>query len=187
MRNTFVATGLVSALVLISSHQPTRAQDLQPDLDERIGKLEQRVTTLERLLLVQSGVTVAESRLAAAEETLQYTERLHKKGFVTQLQLEAGKLAVARALKELQLAKAAQKEKKSVLEIEVLKAEHNLSIATAHLRFSERLRQRGFVTELQVKADKFVLEKARNALERAKAKLKTYQQSLKDADNKKRK
>ena len=188
MRNTFVATALLGALVLVFLSEPTRGQDSQSDLEKRIGKLEQRVATLERLLSVQSvasSVTVAgaESRLAATEEQLQHTERLHKKGFVTKLQLDADRFAVAKALKELQLAKAAEKDKKTALEIDVLDAEEDLAVATEHLKHSERLRAKGFVSELQVTAAKLEVERVRKRLDRAQAKLKTHEQSLKDVDN----
>ena len=188
MRNTFAATALLSALFLIFLNESACGEDSQSDLSKRVGDLERRIATLERLLLARSlgsetDVTEIESRLAAAEEQLQRTERLFKKGFVTNLQLETAKSTVARVLKELQLAKAAQRDRQIVLEGEVLDATQKLMAATQRLKFSERLRAKGFVSELQVQADKLEFERAGKRLEHAKTKLKAHEQALKKPEN----
>ncbi len=186
MRNTFVTTGLLGVLILTTSPL-SRAQESQSGLIKRIGDLEQKVTTLERLLSsraqdTSATVLAADEKLAAAEQQLHYTERLHKRGYVTRLQLEANRFAVAKARKELQLAKA-QKDKRTLLEIDILTAEQNLVVATERSQYRERLWAKGYVTESQVKADRLVVEKARKELENAKAKLKMNENSLKEVMN----
>jgi multidrug efflux pump subunit AcrA (membrane-fusion protein) len=59
----------------------------------------------------------------------------------------------------------------------VFVAEENLRRAEEYLRYSERLAVRGYVTEIQLEADKFAVEKARKELDVANSKLevlKTY-------------
>ena len=115
----------------------------------------------------------AEARLAAAQEKLQHTDRLHKKGYVTRFQLDADRFAVARAQQELQRARGQANDVKTAHEIEVLDAEHNLAIATERLRHSERLFKRGFATDIRVKADRIAVETARRRLEATKTERKT--------------
>lgn len=54
---------------------------------------------------------------------------------------------------------------------EVFEAEENLRKAEQYLKFSERLAARGFVTQLQLEADRFAVQKSQNALDLAKRKL----------------
>jgi len=57
------------------------------------------------------------------------------------------------------------------LESEVFVAKENLRRAEEYLRYSEKLAARGYVTEVQLEADRFALEKSRKELDSATAKL----------------
>jgi HlyD family secretion protein len=54
---------------------------------------------------------------------------------------------------------------------EIFEAEENLRKAEQYVVFSERLAARGFVTQLQLEADRFAVQKTQNALDLAKRKL----------------
>ena len=56
-------------------------------------------------------------------------------------------------------------------ESEEFVAKENLRRAEEYLRYSERLASRGYVTEVQLEADRFAVEKARKELDSAKTKL----------------
>lgn len=179
MRNKLVATGLsVLVLAVLISSPPARSQPPNKELEKRVEQLEQKVAQLERLLRLQTvtiaaSVPHAEARLASAQEKLQHTDRLHKKGYVTRFQLDADRFAVARAQQELQLARGQANDVKTAHEIEILDAEHNLAIATERLRHSERLFKRGFATDIRVKADRIAVKNARERLEATKTEPKT--------------
>jgi len=57
------------------------------------------------------------------------------------------------------------------LESDVFVAKENLRRAEEYLRYSEKLAARGYVTEVQLEADRFALEKARKELDAAGTKL----------------
>ncbi len=57
------------------------------------------------------------------------------------------------------------------LESDVFVAKENLRRAEEYLRYSEKLAARGYVTEVQLSADRFALEKARKELDAAGTKL----------------
>jgi len=52
----------------------------------------------------ESAIFVAEEGLRRAEETMRYSERLSKKGYISQIQLEAERFAVSKTRKELEVA-----------------------------------------------------------------------------------
>jgi multidrug resistance efflux pump len=182
MRYRICDYGILAAFVLLTSSHLAQSQDSQTEIEKRLGELEQRVDRLERRLVVTPELTKAESRLAAAREKLEHTERLYKKGYVSELQVEADRLAVAKARQELQLAKADRTRRHALLEIDVLQAEHKLAIATERLRFRERLRIKGYVTDSQVQTDKIAAERARRELERAQARLKAESSTSGEAE-----
>ncbi len=188
MTRTFAAAAIIGGSLLLGSLRATGGPTPVGDLTQRVTELEMKVAKIERLLLAKSlspanTVAEAELRLVAAEEQLRYSERLHEKGFVTKIQRDADKLLVVMAQKQLELAKGANTDISKVLEIDVLEAEHYLSLAAQRLKYTQRLATKGYATELQVKTDKFAVEKARKELDRAKAKLKAHQRS--SPDNKK--
>ena len=57
------------------------------------------------------------------------------------------------------------------LESELFVAEENLSRAEEYLKYSKKLAAKGYVNDLQLKADQFALEKARKEADAAKTKL----------------
>jgi len=184
MSKTFVALSLVGGSLLLFSLHATGGQDVAPDLAKRITELEKRVAKLERLLLVDalastSTVSEAEAKLVAAEERLQYSQRLHGKGYVSKTDLDADRAGVLKARRQLELAKAAQDDITKVLEIEVLEAEHNLAVATQRLEYTERLAAKNYATEAAVKAEKLTVEKAFKELVRVEAKLQVHQEPTK--------
>ena len=85
--------------------------------------------------LVDSQITVAEENLRSAQNTLQYTERMFRKAYVTPLQLEAQQFAVKRAQLDLETARTA---KKVLEEFTFLKTKNTLetTVATAEAKAS---------------------------------------------------
>jgi HlyD family secretion protein len=78
-------------------------------------------------------------------------------------------------------------QEEQLVESEVFVAEENLRRAEEYARYSEKLAARGFVTEQQLEADKFAVDKSQKDLEAAKTKLKvlrefTKQKMLKQLD-----
>ena len=69
-------------------------------------------TYLKELQLLEAQVKIAEENMRSAQNSLQHTERLARKGYVTTLQLEAQQFAVQRSKLDLDAAKTA----KNVLE-----------------------------------------------------------------------
>ena len=188
MGRTLAAAGIIGGTLLVYCLQATGGQDAEADLPKRVAQLEKKVAGLERLLLARSpssadNVTEAAAKLAAAEHELRYTRQLHEKGYVTETQLHADGLAVAMARAALERAKAAHSDVEKILDIEVLEAEHNLSVATERLEFTERLAAKGYAGEDQLKAGRFKVEKARKELQRAEARLEAHRQSPRQAPN----
>jgi multidrug resistance efflux pump len=66
-------------------------------------------TYLKELQTVESQITVAQENLRSAQNTLDYTEKMFRKGYVTALQQEAQQFAVKRARLDLDLAETAKK------------------------------------------------------------------------------
>lgn len=79
--------------------------------------------------------------------------------------VEAAKLA----LKEYQ--EGTFRENEELLESQEFVAQENMRRAEEYLRYSERLAERGYITEVQLDADRFALEKARKELAVAGTKL----------------
>ncbi|MDZ4818989.1 MAG: HlyD family efflux transporter periplasmic adaptor subunit [Planctomycetota bacterium] len=67
------------------------------------------------------------------------------------------------------------KQEEQLVQSEVFVAEEGLRRAEEYARYSERLAARGYVTAVQVEADKFAVEKARKDVEAANTKLKVLQ------------
>lgn len=90
-------------------------------------------TYLKDLQLVESQITVAQENLRSAQNTLDYTEKMFRKGYVTSLQQEAQQFAVKRAQLDLGLADTAKK----VLEkftFEKMKNDLETKVATAEAK-----------------------------------------------------
>jgi multidrug resistance efflux pump len=179
-----ILTAFGAALFAACSLRPASGEESQADLRRQVDDLERRVLALEQILggpTLSDAVSLAQASLSAAEEKLQHTERLFQKGFVSKVQLEADRFQVARTRKELEAAKAARNANKLFLEIEVLTAEQVLAIASTKLEFTEKLFKKGFTTEAEVKTNRLKVENARRQLERAKAALKAFEESVEPA------
>lgn len=70
-------------------------------------------------------------------------------------------------------------QEKETLESELFVAEENLSRAIEYLKYSEKLAAKGYVSELQLQADKFAVEKARKEADAAKTKLRVLEEFTK--------
>src|SRR5690606_8978979 len=70
----------------------------------------------------------------------------------------------------------AYKQEVQTIKSEIFVAEENLRRAVQYARYSERLAARGYVTSLQLEADRFAVRKAENELELAQQKLLVLQQ-----------
>ncbi|HUG91399.1 MAG TPA: prenyltransferase/squalene oxidase repeat-containing protein, partial [Planctomycetaceae bacterium] len=114
-------------------------------------------------------VSIAGRKLALAEDQLQHAERMQSKGFVTPREVEAARLDVLKARRDVERARAGREDAKEVLEIDVLVAEHNLTAATERLQHTERLAEKGFVSPAQVEAARLDVEAACEKLNRVRA------------------
>jgi RND family efflux transporter MFP subunit len=96
-----------------------------------------------------------------------------------QIACNTSRAAVTESLAEVESAKLALQEYESgtfrqeeqALESDEFVAKENLRRAEEYLRYSERLATRGYVTEVQLEADRFSVEKSRKELESAKTKI----------------
>jgi len=70
-------------------------------------------------------------------------------------------------------------EAKATIQSEIFVAEEELRKAEEYARFSERLAAKSFVTELQLEADLFAVDRYRNQLELARQKLRVLEQQTK--------
>ena len=171
MRNALPALALLGAAWLLAGRHSTPAQDDPPDT--RLDQLERRVERLERLAGLDPGLTLAqaEARLAAAERQLRHAERLHRKGYITTMELHADRLAALAARRQVELARDPPADPQALLELDVLQAEYQLALARELLERDRRLAAKGLVTEAQLRADELAVERARADLDRGKAKL----------------
>lgn len=102
-------------------------------------------TYLKDLQTVESQITVAQENLRSSENTLQYTDRMFRKGYVTPLQLEAQEFAVKRSKLDLDMAGTAKKvlqeftftKMKNDLETKVATAEAKASSEEAAFKLEE--------------------------------------------------
>lgn len=129
-------------------------------LVQRIEELERRVTILERLDGPQhpDPLTVSEEGLISVEDAEQlvavtserqvFSERLFRKGYVSEAEMETDRYDASRAIKLLELAEATRDGNSTaeiMNEMDVLEAQHNLEIAKRQLRLAEELTARGLL------------------------------------------
>lgn len=70
-------------------------------------------------------------------------------------------------------------QEKQTIESEIFVAEEDLSRAKEYVEYSKRLAGKGYVSELQLQADRFAVENAQKALDAAKTKLKVLEEFTK--------
>ncbi len=95
------------------TYEKARAAHIQAEKDYEVAKISVQEylegTYLKELQDLEAQVTIAMENLRTAENTLQYTQRMFRKGYATPLQLEAQQFAVKRAQLELESAETAKK------------------------------------------------------------------------------
>lgn len=94
-------------------YEKARAAKIQAEETHAAAKLAVQEyvegTFVQTLQTLDASITVAMENLRSAENVLQYTERMARKGYATPLQLEAQKFAVERAKLDLETAKTARR------------------------------------------------------------------------------
>ena len=165
------------ALLFVSPVQQNRKPASDGELAAKVRQLEKRVARLERLLLVvrpsvRKTLSEAEQGLGVAKQQLEFSERMARKGYITQLELAGARYAVEKARKQLALAKGEATAQRTEVEIQVLEAEHNVTAATEKLQISKRMVAKGYLTQLELQGAKLAVERARLELREAKVRLK---------------
>lgn len=147
------------------------------DLKGEIVGLNERVATLERLLLTQIIETSPENTrhlqlaVEVAEDQLAHSENLLQKGYVSEYQVQADRFTLERAKLRLELASMAADTAEVSATIQLFEAQAKLDLAMQRLEYSQRLVSRGYVTQSQVRADELDVERARAQVELIKAEL----------------
>ncbi len=90
-------------------------------------------TYLKELQTFESQITIAQENLRSSQNTLDYTERMFRKGYVTPLQHEAQQFAVKKAQLDLDLAETAKKVLREFT-FEKMKNELETKVATAEAK-----------------------------------------------------
>ncbi len=174
----FVAIVFFTSLLASGQGQGQIAgQDLPADLSERVQQLEQRVAWLENQMgqLCAEDAALAkinaEHKLTIAEERLEQSERLAAHGYISNSQLQTDRLAVEIARRELQLATADSENERETQQLAVMNAEAALQTAKLRFEHSQRLLEKGYVSEAAAAADEAAVLRAEKVLEAARLKL----------------
>ncbi len=151
--------------------EKAQASYIQATKDFEVGKISVREylegTYVQQLQDFEATITIALENLRSAENTLQYTERMFRKGYSTVLQRDAQEFAVRRASLELKSAETAKKvladftKQKMLQELESLRdaAEARMKSEKAALDLEEiRL------TRLKTQLEKCVLTAPKSGL-----------------------
>lgn len=87
------------------AYEKARATHIQAEKDYEVAKIAVQEylegTFRQNLEKVNADITIAQANLTSAENSLQHTERMFRKGYVTPLQLDTQKFAVERAKLDL--------------------------------------------------------------------------------------
>lgn len=177
---TALVGGLAAFLVMVLLGTGNSAPQDPPapaTLQDRVEQLEKRVAWLESQMgqLCAEDANLArinaEHQLAIIEERFKQTERLAAHGFVSAEQLQADRLALEIARRDVQLAGARTQNQEEAAHLEVLNAEAVLRQAELRHDHSQRLLAKGYVSQAQAAADAADVERARKVLEAARHKL----------------
>lgn len=94
------------------AYEKARATHIQSDKDYEVAKISvqeyQEGTFRQQLQDLEAKVTIALENLRSAENSLQHTQRMFRKGYVSPLQLETQQFAVERSKLDLESAKTAK-------------------------------------------------------------------------------
>ncbi|MDP6467581.1 MAG: hypothetical protein QF918_07575 [Pirellulaceae bacterium] len=155
-------------------------------LEQMIERLQARVTRLERQSMGSNhfpAVSVMEAKavLNFAEEQLKESERLFKRGAATENQVASDRLAVVRARAQVNIAKAAQMDRRFSLELGVTHAEIRLADVMSKQDQLKRMVAKGFATARGLELRNLDVDQAQKELLRARARLE-FQRQLTDTE-----
>jgi len=113
---------------------------------------------------------------------------LQENRLVQQINVNTAEASVIEAQNLYETAVIAQREyleglfvqERQTIESEVFVAEENLSRAEEYVEYSKRLAAKGYVSELQLQADRFAVEKSQKELDAAKTKLRVLEDFTKE-------
>ncbi len=184
---TFANFLSVSCLLLVAffsfpdqPQQPSDAKqvDNEEKLEQKFNLLEQRVERLEQILLSAAKMTVAEAerRLVETQHTVEASEKLFAKGFITESQLQQDRFDVQQAIQELKLATAEHREYELAGEMDLLNAKQWLTEAKQQLDYTRKLARKEFASQWQIQQAENEVKLAELNLKNAELKLKATQQ-----------
>ena len=157
---------------------PTTNQDATVLSADRMSRLEGRMESLERVVFATAKISAieAERRLKLAEEQLRESRQLFLKGFIAEGRWRQDEFSVDLLRRELDFLKTTSKQRKSVIEIEVLQAEKDLKLAEDQLNYTQNLATRGFASIDQVRENERFVSDSKSRLELAREKLKAAEE-----------
>ena len=137
------------------------------ELERMIGRLAPANAPVTPSVTVET----ARQRVDNAQQRLSFTQRLYDKGYISQAEWVENQYELSHARKVLQFA-LARRDGKSVTaietEIEILDAEHFLTVAKRELQLTEQYATKGF-TGSSVEAHQKAVEEAKKRLDEARA------------------
>lgn len=136
------------------------------------------------LRIVAEGSTVAEGDFLVQLDS----SALESNRLVQQINVNTAEAAVIEAQNLYETAVIAEREylegvfvqERQTIESEIFVAEENLSRAEEYVEYSRKLSAKGYVSELQLQADRFAVEKSRKELDAAKTKLRVLEDFTKE-------
>ena len=175
MKTILVILALVTGGVF--SIASVQEQNTVEKLGQKIDELQKRVVKLERIIYSTSQLSRldAERRLTNAQETLEHSRQLRKKGFINDAQLKNDEFAVRQAEQELELATSSEDTAKQGAELELMNSEQDLIQARRELLYIEKLESRGFSTKYEVQRVERLVRFKERAVELAKQKLAAFE------------
>ncbi len=138
--------------------------------ETRFQRLEARLDALERVVFATAKISVveAERRLQDAEAQLRESRQLFLKGIIAEGRWRQDEFMVELLRRERDFLLDTTRQRKGLMEMELLQAENNLRIAEDQLNFLQNLANRGFATIDQIReTERYVADsKARLTLAR---------------------
>jgi hypothetical protein len=165
-----------ASLVQAKTQEPDTAAT--KSMADRFARLESRFESLERVVFATAKISAieAERRLKQAEEQLRESRQLFLKGFIAEGRWRQDEFSVDLLRRELEFLKTTSKQRKSVIEIEVLQAEKDLQLAEEQLNYTQNLATRGFASVDQVRENERFVSDSKSRLDLARDKLKAAEE-----------
>lgn len=140
-------------------------------------------TGISILRIVPEGTTVSEGDFLVELDS----SSLENDRLIQQINVNTAQATVVEAQNLYETAVIAREEylegvfvqERQTIQSEVFVAEENLSRAEEYLEYSRRLGAKGYVSDLQLEADRFAVEKSRKELEAAQTKLRVLEEFTK--------